>query len=856
MATRGGSRGRPAAGRTRTRTRERQPVAPAPPRLDLARVPLLRALVARPNLSAALLLALPVLVYLWPVLVGGKIFAAIATLYAFGPWEHLSPRDLTSYFNFVLTDVPMADYPWRFFAREMIHDGTLPVWNPHVFAGTPFFSNPQTGIFSLFSLPIWVLPLNYGIALGAALKLWAGAFGCYLLVRELRLGFLPGLLAGVAFAFSALNITWLTHETLPAVAAMLPWSVWLVERVLARGGAGNVVGLAGVTAIGLGGGHPGMQLHLLVAVALYAVLRAVLLEGETPAGRARRLAFALGGLALGTLLMAFMLIPEALSSRNTIGTVARRGGQGSLPGTVMPFDAITTVLFPDWWGRATGFEVAGDTPESVASVVNFNERTFYAGAVALLLALVALVARGDWRRKGPFVGLAFIGLAIPLHAPVLYWLMTHLPFLRDVQSQRMHFIFAFGVAVLAAFGLRAVLESPRELGRFALVPAGAFALGLFALASAEASGADFSRLLKHFATGASYARPGVLALTSVAWFLLFVVGVGGGLLAMRRWPQWRLAVAAGLVVLAVADAQHFAAGYQPMAPAAKAVPPRTPAIAYLQRHAAEGRFLGVEYTLAQDWSLVYGLHDVRGYDPPQPTQRFYRLWRTANPDQSDWQPFIFSTLTPEALRVASILGAQHVIAGRGAELPKRPGPTLGALREVYSARDAVIFRNPLAAPRTLVPGDIVVTEDEDETRAKLVAEGFDPRRTVVVELDEPGIAEIASGTPAQGEITIAADEPARVTLEATLDRRGLVVLNDRLTDGWSVEVDGDAAPAVLVNDVMRGVIVDEGRHEIVWRYAVPGLRAGAGLSLLALLVAAGLLVLPRVRGARGFERST
>ena len=49
------------------------------------------------------------------------------------------------------------------------------------------------------------------------------------------------------------------------------------------------------------------------------------------------------------------------------------------------------------------------------------------------------------------------------------------------------------------------------------------------------------------------------------------------------------AVAVGLVALTVVDAQHFAAGYQPTAPAEKAIPPRTPAIAFLQRHADEFR---------------------------------------------------------------------------------------------------------------------------------------------------------------------------------------------------------------------------------------------------------------------------
>jgi uncharacterized membrane protein YfhO len=91
---------------------------------------------------------------------------------------------------------------------------------------------------------------------------------------------------------------------------------------------------------------------------------------------------------------------------------------------------------------------------------------------------------------------------------------------------------------------------------------------------------------------------------------------------------------------------------------------------------------------------------------------------------------------------------------------------------------------------------------------------------------------------------------ASVTLRATLDRRGLVVLNESLARGWSVRVDGHRAPAVRANDVMRGVVVDAGRHEITWSYSVPGLRIGALLSLFAFVVLAGGAIALVVRSRR------
>ncbi|HMI90658.1 MAG TPA: YfhO family protein [Polyangiales bacterium] len=804
--------------------------------------------------SAALAFALLVLVYLWPALVGGELLSPISALYQYAPWLDRHPADLSGYFNYLLTDVSEADYPWRFLVRELLHQGTLPAWNPYVFGGIPLYSNPQTGLFSIFSLPLWILPLNYGIGVGAALKLWAAAFGTYLLVRELKLGFLAGLLAGVAFAFSALNIVWLTHETLPAVAALLPWMLWLIERIFQGRGLGSALALAVATAAALGGGHPGMQVHVLAVGALYALLRAVVLGRETPrAERLRPLGVAAGGLALGVLLVGAMLVPEAMSTRGTIGTAARDAGTSTLPGTEMPLTTIRTTLFPDWWGRPSGMDASNppitELSDGLFIGVNYNERTLYAGVVALLLALVGIAARGGWRRKAPFAALAFLGLAVPLHFPGVYQIVTNLPAFELVQNQRLHFVWALGVAVLAAFGLQAVIERPQGDRWRLLAMLGALLVGLIALVGTGASGGDIADTIEHFATGRDFQSNGVLALTSTAWYLLLALGVGAALVAAKRWPRRVAAVGAAVVLLAVVDALHFAGDYQPMAPASKSIPPRTPAIEYLQEHRDEGRMIALGDMLPNDWLLTYGLYDVRGYDPPQPTRRFFELWRAVNSNQLDWLSFRMNSGGPDALQLASVLGARHIVTEPGTGIGKQDAYH-DYLKVVYEGEDATILENARAVPRVLVPATIRVTDDEPSTRATLLDIAFDPLREVVVERAEGEATALANsgGDAAPGTASVVEEANARVRIRAQLDRRALVVLNDNWADGWSVHVDGEQAQQVRVNDVMRGVIVPAGTHDVEWRYRVPGLRVGAALSLLALaLLAAGLVVMVRRR---------
>ncbi len=408
--------------------------------------------------TAAALLAAFALVYLWPVLVGGDVLSPGAVLWGVPPWRASIPSAGIRFYNGLLSDVPTSYYPWDVLARELIHSGTFPAWNPYAFAGTPFFANLSVAWLGPFSVPLWVLPLTYALGVAAALKLWVAGFGTYLLVRELRLGFWPGLLAGFSFALCAFDVVWLSHGAQLSVAALLPWLVWLTERILRRGGRAEGVALAVVAAAALAGGHPGTQVHVLAGTVLYGLVRSATTDGVSRAERLRRLATVAAGIAVGLLLTAVVLLPGERAAVGTIGAEARRnGGASSLIGTTLPFKALLAAVFPDWWGRPSEALLAGPA--------NYNERAFYAGTAALVLAVVALVSRGAWRRKLPFLPLVALGLAVPLDAPLIHPLVVHLPAFDRVQNQRMLLWFAFGVAVLGAFGLQALLDAPRRQAR-------------------------------------------------------------------------------------------------------------------------------------------------------------------------------------------------------------------------------------------------------------------------------------------------------------------------------------------------------------------------------------------------------
>jgi len=91
---------------------------------------------------------------------------------------------------------------WRAFAADQLRHGNLPLWNPHVFCGTPFLGWAQAGV--LYP-PNWldvVLPLPLSINLGIALHVFLAGLFTYL--WGLRRGLHPvaAVTAAALFMFS------------------------------------------------------------------------------------------------------------------------------------------------------------------------------------------------------------------------------------------------------------------------------------------------------------------------------------------------------------------------------------------------------------------------------------------------------------------------------------------------------------------------------------------------------------------------------------------------------------------------------------------------------------------------------
>src|SRR6185369_13062274 len=93
---------------------------------------------AHPDAASVVTLILLSFLALGRGLLPGKVLSAADNLFLVQPWRSLAPGLQPG--NPLLSDATILFQPWLIYAAGEIGQGRFPLWNPHVFAGSPFFA--------------------------------------------------------------------------------------------------------------------------------------------------------------------------------------------------------------------------------------------------------------------------------------------------------------------------------------------------------------------------------------------------------------------------------------------------------------------------------------------------------------------------------------------------------------------------------------------------------------------------------------------------------------------------------------------------------------------------------------------
>jgi hypothetical protein len=170
-------------------------------------VRLVRVIRARPDAASVLaLIVLPFLVF-GRALIPGRVLSSADVLFTSYPWRGLAPGLRPG--NDLLTDPAHLFQPWLIYAVSEVWQGRIPLWNPHVFAGSPFFANPQSALLFPLNWVALIVPVAWAFALIAILKVAAIGLATYWFLRVRALHPLAALMGAISFMWSGLVIVWL-----------------------------------------------------------------------------------------------------------------------------------------------------------------------------------------------------------------------------------------------------------------------------------------------------------------------------------------------------------------------------------------------------------------------------------------------------------------------------------------------------------------------------------------------------------------------------------------------------------------------------------------------------------------------
>lgn len=286
------------------------------------------------------------------------------------------------------------------FISDSLRVGAWPIWFPYGHAGTPFFLNPQSELWSPIT---WLVTLFGGYDLLTAQRqlfvtLLVGSVGAYAWACVLWKDRWAALITAVAFNFTSARLCNAQHLDLINAFSLFPWVFWAMTRA-ARGAREARPILAIALALLVVSGYPGVVLLSPLWFGGWALWLHFSECADAAAKRRfrRDLALAIG---VGMVMTVGYWLP-LIAYRDVF---VRRTPVGLDVALIqrLTFADFTHLIF----GVGTRFPADGQ-------VADMSMRGLYFGIVALALALVACLGRGV-RHVPALAILAISGLLMSL----------------------------------------------------------------------------------------------------------------------------------------------------------------------------------------------------------------------------------------------------------------------------------------------------------------------------------------------------------------------------------------------------------------------------------------------------------
>jgi hypothetical protein len=394
------------------------------------------------------LFALAVLIFFWDVIFGPDVLLD-ASPFFFYPWRsHASEAQLQH--KTYRMDGLLTYLPRQVELSRSLRTGRFPLWNPYIYAGIPFFADPQARVvYPVSVLLAWMDPAK-AVGYDIAIHFFIAMVGMYLFLRAVGTSTFGSIVGAIAYGFSSFFYCRLGQPTLIASAAWIPFFFYSYERAHRCERTGTLL-LIVFLALGYLAGFPQIFMFGVGGLVIYAVTMNIdrRLSGK-PAGWLRSLRILAVSGTCSALLVSVQLVPFLEFTRNATGLDIEFGKMRDV--YLSPPVLLLKSIFPDFFGNPVqGTDWSGLLREAVHP---YNpDFVIYSGIGCTLLAIggLAFVRRVRRMRALTVLLLLSIGLATsPIMLRIAYSL---LPVFRYSRVARVGVLGCFAVSALSALSI-------------------------------------------------------------------------------------------------------------------------------------------------------------------------------------------------------------------------------------------------------------------------------------------------------------------------------------------------------------------------------------------------------------------
>lgn len=253
---------------------------------------------------------------------------------------------------------------------------------------------------------------------------------------------------------------------------------------------------------------------------------------------------------------------------------------------------------------------------------------------------------------------------------------------------------------------------------------------------------------------------------------------------------------------------------------------------FFREHRLEGRVFPATRRLhggsyVEKMGMMNGFDVALDYEPSLPAA-YRELFRVRGSDPWHGAMTVVEEVKRRAgplvePRILDLISARWYLAET-----TRPKQLLERIAEAAGGRSirlgpVVAYERPDALPRAYAVRRILAEPDLRRSASRIRAADFRPRREAVITSPAAATLEAlasSNATPATSRdaVQLISHEARRVVVQAHCDAHCLLVLTDLHHPDWTARVDGTEAHVERVNVAFRGVPLEPGRHEVVFRY--------------------------------------